>query len=130
MSSSFSLAGSDLVAFSATTDALRCRAFYEGKLGLKFISDDPYGIVFDSGGTHIRIQKGPELTPVPRTVLGWKVKDISEAIRQLATVGIAMERYTWFKQSEEGCAEFPDGTRVAWFKDPDGNILSLSQTRA
>jgi len=125
--SSFPLPSAALCAFAATTDAARCRAFYEGKLGLRVLNEDAYGLVFDSGGVMIRMQKGPEMTPVPRTVLGWNVRDIEAAVAGLSGLGIAMEKYPWFKQDEHGIMTFPDGSRVAWFKDPDGNILSLAQ---
>ena len=124
----FPLRTADLVAFAATTDSARARAFYEGKLGLSFVAEDPYMLVLESNGTRLRLQKGPEITPVPRTVLGWRVADIEAAVRGLAASGVEVERYDWFQQSETGIAEFPDGSRVAWFKDPDGNILSVAQT--
>jgi catechol 2,3-dioxygenase-like lactoylglutathione lyase family enzyme len=123
----FPLRSAALVAFAATTDAARCRAFYEGKLGLRFVHEDAYALVMESNGTRLRIQKGPEITPVPRTVLGWEVRDMDAAVRGLAAAGVTIERYTWIKQTAEGVAEFPDGSRVAWFKDPDGNILSVAQ---
>ncbi len=126
-SSSFPLPSARLCAFAATTDSARCRDFYVGKLGLRLVHEDGYGIVLDSGGTMLRIQKGPELTPVPRTVLGWNVGDIELAVKGLAAAGVTMERYTWFKQDDSGITSFPDGARVAWFKDPDGNILSVAQ---
>ena len=114
-------------AFAATTDAARCRDFYVGKLGLRLMHEDGYGIVLDSGGTMVRIQKGPELTPVPRTVLGWNVSDIERTVADLVAAGVTFERFTWFQQDEKGITSFPDGARVAWFKDPDGNILSVAQ---
>lgn len=123
----FPLRSAELVAFVATTDAARCRAFYEGKLGLTFVAEDAYMLVLESGGVRVRVQKGPEITPVPRTALGWRVKDIEATVRGLAADGVAVERYDWIKQTD-GIAEFPDGSRVAWFKDPDGNILSVAQT--
>jgi catechol 2,3-dioxygenase-like lactoylglutathione lyase family enzyme len=123
----FPLRSADLVAFVATTDAARCRAFYEGKLGLTFVAENAYMLVFDSGGVRLRVQKGPELTPVPRTVLGWRVRDIVAAVKGLEADGVTIQRYDWIQQAD-GIAEFPDGSRVAWFEDPDGNILSLEQT--
>jgi catechol 2,3-dioxygenase-like lactoylglutathione lyase family enzyme len=123
--SPFPLPSAKVCAFAATTDAARCRDFYVGKLGLRLMHEDGYGIVLDSGGTMVRIQKGPDLTPVPRTVLGWNVADIEQAVKGLAGAGVAFERFTWFQQDENGITTFPDGARVAWFKDPDGNILAL-----
>jgi predicted enzyme related to lactoylglutathione lyase len=125
----FPLRSADLVAFIATTDAVRSRAFYEGTLGLQFVDENPYMLVMESNGTRLRIQKGPELTPVPRTALGWRVQDISATVKDLTAAGVAIERYTWIQQNPDGIAEFPDGSRVAWFKDPDGNILSIQQTQ-
>ena len=127
-SPSFPLRAAELVAFAATTDSARARAFYEGKLGLTFVAEDPYMLVLESNGTRLRLQKGPEITPVPRTVLGWRVTDIDATVEGLAAAGVTVERYEWFQQSATGIAEFPDGSRVAWFKDPDGNILSVAQT--
>ena len=125
--STFPLPSAKLCAFAATTDAARCRDFYVGKLGLRLMHEDGYGIVLDSGGTMVRIQKGPEMTPVPRTVVGWNVADIEQAVKSLVAAGVTFERFTWFKQDENGITTFPDGARVAWFKDPDGNILSVAQ---
>ncbi len=116
-----------LCGFAATTDAARCKAFYVGVLGLRLMHEDGFGIVLDSGGMMLRIQKGPELTPVPRTVAGWNVDDIDLAVRALAGAGVVFDRMPWFKQDDHGVASFPDGAKVAWFKDPDGNILSLAQ---
>src|SRR5437773_11719921 len=106
-SSRFPLPSAKLCAFAATTDAARCRDFYVGKLGLRLMHEDGYGIVLDSGGTMVRIQKGPELTPVPRTVLGWNVVDIEQTVKSLVMVGVTFERFTWFKQDENGITTFP-----------------------
>lgn len=124
----FTLASSaKLCGFSATTDAARCKAFYVDKLGLRLMHEDGFGIVLDSGGSMLRIQKGPGITLVPRTVAGWNVDDIDAAVNALVAAGVAFERMAWFKQDETAITTFPDGARVAWFKDPDGNILSLAQ---
>ncbi|MFO0837541.1 MAG: VOC family protein [Phycisphaerae bacterium] len=97
------------------------------RLGLRLMHEDGYGLVLDSGGTMLRIQKGPEITPVPRTVLGWNVGDIEKVVKELVAAGVTFERFTWFKQDDDCITTFPDGARVAWFKDPDGNILSVAQ---
>src|ERR1041384_1968741 len=89
-SSSFPLPSAKLCAFAATTDAARCRDFYVGKLGLRLMHEDTYGLVLDSGGTMLRIQKGPELTPVPRTVVGWNVNDIDGVVKALVAAGVTI----------------------------------------
>src|SRR5438477_3912191 len=93
--STFSLPSAKVCAFAATTDAARCRDFYVGKLGLRLMHEDSYGIVLDSGGTMLRIQKGPELTPVPRTVVGWNVTDIDVVVKGLISAGVMFERIAW-----------------------------------
>lgn len=116
-----------LVAFLATTDAARTRAFYEGVLGLRITSDDPFALVVDAHGTSLRIQKVDALTPHPFTVLGWQVSDIAELARALAERGVTFERFPGMAQDARGIWNSPSGARVAWFKDPDGNTLSLTQ---
>ena len=119
------LQSAKLTAFAATTDAARCRAFYEGKLGLRVVHENAYMLILDSGGVWLMMQKAPEMTPVPRTVVGWRVRDVDATVKALAAAGVSVEHYPWIKQ-EDGIAEFPDGSRVAWFNDPDGNIVSVS----
>src|SRR6185503_11169833 len=121
------IASSSLVAFIPTRNAARARAFYEGTLGLRFVSESPFGLVVDSGGTIVRIQKVESFTPQPFTVLGWTVGDIAAAIAELRGLGVAFERYEFLSQDAIGVWTTPDGTKVAWFKDPDGNTLALSQ---
>ena len=115
-----------LMAFVGTRDAERARAFYEGKLGLRLVYEDNFALQFDANGTMLRVARVPELTPAKFTVLGWEVPDIAAAVKQLQEAGIAFERYEFVKD-ESGIWTSPSGARVAWFKDPDGNILSLSQ---
>jgi len=116
-----------IVAFVATRDADRARAFYEGVLGLRVVADEPFALVLDAHGTMLRVQKVPELTPPRHTVLGWLVPEIAGAVDQLAAEGVAFERYPGLPQDDRGVCTFPGGSRVAWFKDPDGNTLSLTQ---
>ena len=123
------LAAHPLVAFIATTDGARARAFYENIVGLRLMSDDHYAVVFDAHGTMLRIQRVKELTPHPFTALGWEVPDISVAVRELREKGVAFERYGFFEQDADDAWAAPDGTKVAWFKDPDGNTLSVTQFR-
>jgi catechol 2,3-dioxygenase-like lactoylglutathione lyase family enzyme len=122
-----SLVESPLVAFLATRDAARARAFYESTLGLRVTADTPFALVLDSRGTTIRMQKVETFTPQPFTAMGWTVADIEKTIDQLRGRGVAFERYASLPQDEAGIWTTPDGSRVAWFKDPDGNTLSLTQ---
>jgi catechol 2,3-dioxygenase-like lactoylglutathione lyase family enzyme len=122
-----SLSQFDVVAFAPTTDAARAVAFYRDTLGLALISQDGFAAVFDAHGTILRVTSVPKpLTPQPFTVLGWKVPDIPAAVEGLAAAGVKFERYM-DAQDELNIWTAPGGTKVAWFKDPDGNILSLSE---
>jgi catechol 2,3-dioxygenase-like lactoylglutathione lyase family enzyme len=116
-----------LAGFLATTDYDKAREFYEGKLGFKFISLDQYALVMQVGGHSIRISKAPNFTPRQGTVLGWEVPDIEVAVRWLRERGVATEKYPFVQDQELGIWTAPGGTKVAWFKDSDGNILSVSQ---
>ena len=116
-----------LTAFVATTDAQRATAFYRDMLGLRLVSDEPVALVFDANGTRIRVQKLERFAPQPFTVLGWWVSDVRETIAKLVARGVTFERYAWAKQDSLGIWLAPSGASVAWFKDPDGNILSLTQ---
>ena len=118
-----------IVAFAATADAEASRMFYGDILKLRLVSDEPYALVFDANGTTLRIQKVQNVMPVPYTTLGWNVEDIVALHDILATAGVAFERFPNFGQDSNGIVEFPGGAKVAWFKDPDGNLLSLTQTR-
>ena len=113
--------------FVATTDAQRARTFYEQVLGLRFVEDTPFVQVFDANGIMIRVTPVPGHKPLPHTVLGWRVPDIDAAARALAEKGVVFERFPGMTQDALGIWTSPDGNRVAWFKDPDGNLLSLTQ---
>jgi hypothetical protein len=94
------------------------------------ISDDEFALAFESNGTQLRIQKVQRITPPPFTVLGWQVTDIQAAIATLSQAGVSFERYSFMQQDAAGVWTAPGGTKVAWFKDPDGNLLSLSESPA
>lgn len=121
------LGKSPLIAFVATADGVRARQFYGETLGLKVLSDDPYALVVEAGMTLLRIQKVGALRPQSFTVLGWQVPDIRAAIDGLAKRGVKFERFEGMDQDERGVWTSPIGAGVAWFKDPDGNTLSLSE---
>ena len=124
------LATEKLVAFGATTDARRATDFYGTVLGLPIRSDDAFAIVFDANGVELRLQKVDHLTPQPYTTLGWQVTDISQVLAGLAAANISPRRYEWMEQDAAGIWQAPSGARVAWFNDPDGNLLSVAQYAA
>lgn len=116
-----------LMAFLATTDGGRARAFYEGTLGLRVLSDDDFALAVEAGGTMLRIQKVASFAPHPFTALGWEVPDIASAAARLERAGVSFERFPGLTQDGQGVWKSPSGARVAWFRDPDGNVLSLTQ---
>ena len=116
-----------IVAFAATSDPATAKAFYHEKLGLKLISEDAFALVFDIGGIMLRVQRVEKVTLAPYTSLGWNVPDIRAQVRELAAVGIVFERYKGMPQDELGIWKSPAGAKVAWFKDPEGNTLSLTE---
>jgi|SRR6266567_6501661 len=121
------MTNSKIICFVATQQPASARTFYETTLGLKFVSDDPFAMVFDADGTMLRVQKVQELHPAKHTVLGWEVPDISARMQELTGKGVQFERYPGLTQDELGAWTTPSGAKVAWFKDPDGNTLSLTQ---
>jgi catechol 2,3-dioxygenase-like lactoylglutathione lyase family enzyme len=121
------LGSSDLVAFVATTDPTRARSFYQGALGLRLLEESPFASVFDAHGTILRVTQVEALTPAPFTVLGWTVGDAAAAVDELVAAGITFERFDGMEQDDRGLWSAPGGAKVAWFKDPDGNVLSVTQ---
>jgi len=121
------LGSNDIIAFVPTTDFVKARAFYEGVLGLRFVHEDGFALVLNANGVHVRVVKVKELAPAQYTVLGWEVEDIEKIARALRERGVHFEIYGFFKQDELGIWTAPGGAKVAWFKDPDGNVLSVSQ---
>jgi catechol 2,3-dioxygenase-like lactoylglutathione lyase family enzyme len=121
------LGAGTIMAFVATTDAARARAFYVDVLGLRLVADEAFALVLDSGGVAVRVQKVAKMTPSPYTVLGWSVPDMADAMERLRAGGVRFESFGLPGQDEAGIWTAGDGTRVAWFKDPDGNVLSLTQ---
>lgn len=121
------LALGKICGFVMTQDYDRARAFYEGKLGFQFVSVDQYALVMKAGENSIRIGRIPDFAPVERTVLGWDVNDIEAVVKWLENRGVAFEKYPFIQDQERGIWTAPSGDRVAWFKDPDGNVLSVAQ---
>lgn len=118
----------NLIAFIPTRNGDAARVFYETKVGLRFISEDQFAVVFQSGVNMIRIARTGSFTPAPFTILGWESSDIEQDVRQMSARGVIFERYDYMgPQDELGIWTAPGGAKVAWFKDPDGNTLSISQ---
>jgi catechol 2,3-dioxygenase-like lactoylglutathione lyase family enzyme len=116
------------VAFVGSSDPNRARDFYEGVLGLPLLGESPFAVVFGCGEISLRVAIVEEVVAAPYTVLGWEVEDIAATVAALTGRGIEFERYPEMDQDDSGVWEAPGGARVAWFKDPDGNVLSFSQT--
>ncbi len=121
------LGSAALVAFAPTTDLDRARAFYGDTLGLELVTRDGFACQFDAHGTPLRVTLVDALTPAPGTVLGWLVPDIHATVRALADRGVTFARYDGMGQDDDGVWTAPSGDHVAWFHDPDGNTLSLTQ---
>jgi catechol 2,3-dioxygenase-like lactoylglutathione lyase family enzyme len=121
------LGSNNIIAFVPITDGAKAREFYEGKLGLRFVKDDGFAVVFEANGIRLRAVKMKEVKPLHFTVLGWEVKPIENVVRSLSDHGVHFETFGFFKQDELGIWTAPSGDKVAWFKDPDGNILSVSE---
>jgi predicted enzyme related to lactoylglutathione lyase len=118
---------SDVIAFAAATDLARARSFYESTLGLRLVEQNAYACVFDAHGTMLRVTAVAEVAHPGYTVLGWQVTDIEETVTRLASAGVDFARYDGVEQDAQGVWTTPGGDRVAWFSDPDGNVLSLTQ---
>jgi catechol 2,3-dioxygenase-like lactoylglutathione lyase family enzyme len=116
-----------IVVFAATVDSGKSRAFYQGVLGLKLMEEDEHACVYDVQGTELRIQKVQTLTPQPHTQLGWSVRSIDEVITALVRKGVIFQRYPSLEQDAQGVWRAPSGAKVAWMKDPDGNLLSVTE---
>jgi catechol 2,3-dioxygenase-like lactoylglutathione lyase family enzyme len=120
------LTGARMNGFVPTKDAEEARSFYEGLLGFALVSDNQYVATLRSGEMTIMLQKIDDAVPEHRTILGWEVTNIRDAVSSLSKRGATFERYGWMEQDDLGIWNSPDG-KVAWFKDPDGNVISLSE---
>jgi catechol 2,3-dioxygenase-like lactoylglutathione lyase family enzyme len=123
------LESSEVIAFAGSADLGRARAFYERVLGLPVIEQNDFACVFDANGTMLRVTAVGEVARAGYTVLGWRVGDIAAMVRGLAARGVQFLRYDGLDQDEDGIWTTPGGDKVAWFADPDGNVLSVTQFR-
>lgn len=115
------------ILFLATVDARRAQDFYQRTLGLEFVADEPPALVFKVGNSMLRIQKVDHVQIAPYTVLGWSVSDLRQTVQQLCAAGVSFQRYEGMNQDSDGIWHSPSGALVAWFRDPDGQVLSLTQ---
>jgi predicted enzyme related to lactoylglutathione lyase len=122
-----SLRSADLIACVPTKDMGKARPFYEKTLGLPVEGESPVACAFRAGGVLLRVIAVEQLTPYPFTLLGWSVEDIAEMVKALTARGVAFDRFEGVDQDKRGIWRSPGGAQVAWFKDPDGNTLSLTQ---
>ena len=118
---------SAVIAFAASADLGQAQVFYEQALGLRVIDQNDFACVFDANGTMLRVTAVAEVARPGYTVLGWRVSDIAATVRALTARGVAFLRYDGMDQDEDGVWMTPAGDQVAWFADPDGNVLSLTQ---
>jgi len=122
-----SLRDASIVAFVPTTDLGRARDFYAGVLGLTEVETNDFACVLRAGATMLRVTRVESLTPHPFTVLGWGVEDIAATMASMTAAGVTFNRYEGMGQDDAGVWTAPSGARIAWFPDPDGNVLSLTQ---
>ena len=116
-----------LVAFVPSSHLGRSHAFYSGVLGLSCVEATPQANEYDAHGTPLRVTLIVDQETSPHTVLGWRVNDLETSMADLASRGVVFRRYEGFDQNEDGIWTAPGGSRIAWFEDPDGNIISLQQ---
>jgi catechol 2,3-dioxygenase-like lactoylglutathione lyase family enzyme len=121
------LGSSDVIAFAGAVDLSRARAFYEQILGLELVEQHDFACVFDANGTVLRVTAVAEVKAAGYTVLGWRVSDIQTSVSELTANGVSFTRYAGMDQDVYGLWTTPGGDKIAWFSDPDGNTLSLTQ---
>lgn len=121
------LGNEQVMAFVATSKPREALEFYRDVLGLELVSEDAFAIVFQTANATLRIQKTQQHEPLPYTALGWKVGDISVIVKALAARQVPLERFPGLEQDARGMWTAPSGAKIAWFKDPDGNVLSLTE---
>jgi catechol 2,3-dioxygenase-like lactoylglutathione lyase family enzyme len=121
------LANAVVTALVGTMQKDASTAFYRDTLGLKFVTDDGFAAVFEGKNARVRVSRVPAIAPAQYAVLAFQIDDIEKTIDGLAAKGVVFQRYGFFVQDARGVWSAPDGTKVAWFHDPDLNLLSLVQ---
>ena len=121
------LSKSKIVGFVGTTKPAEAKHFYQQQLGLELLEESPFALVFTAGSTTVRVQKVEVLVTPPYTSLGWEVTDIDATVKALTLKGVEFQHFEGLPQNEAGIWITPPGSKIAWFKDPDGNTLSLTE---
>lgn len=121
------LSKSKLQSIIWTSRIIEAEKFYRDLLGLSLRTRSDGALVFDVGGGDLRVAPVPSTVPSEHTVLGFSVPDVDSVIGHLSARGVVFERFDGFPHLENGALQTPDGARVAWFRDPDGNLLSVVQ---
>jgi catechol 2,3-dioxygenase-like lactoylglutathione lyase family enzyme len=121
------LADAAVIAFTATTKPDQALAFYRDRLGLTLIEDSEFALIFRTGGILLRVERVAAFDPHPFPALGWEVAELRATIAELAGRGVNVERDLFVELDSDGIWWKPNGDGVAWFRDPDGNTLSLTQ---
>ncbi len=119
-----------IIAFVATANPARSRKFYRDTLGLRLETDDQFAMAFDCNGIQLRVQKVQTLQAQPFTAIGWRVASIRRRVATLRKRKVMFERYPFLEQDDLGIWQAPSGAKIAWFKDPDGNLLSLTEFKS
>jgi catechol 2,3-dioxygenase-like lactoylglutathione lyase family enzyme len=127
MPTKYPLVSEKIMAFVGTADAAKAKAFYRDRLGLRLTSEDRFALAFDVQGIMLRVTNVGKVVVAPYTVLGWQVENIAAIVKAMQEAGVKFERYEGMGQDELGVWQAPGGAKVAWFKDPDGNTLSVTQ---
>ena len=121
------LGSATITALVGTMKPEAAKAFYQDVLGLDFITDDTYAMIFEGKNASVRVSRVPAVVPAPYAVLAFTVDDIDKTVDALTAKGVLFQRYGFFVQDAKGIWTAPDGTKVAWFHDPDLNLISLVQ---
>jgi len=121
------LSESKMIGFIPSTNLGNAKIFYSDQLGLQLLDQNEYALEYKVGDTILRINKVSESISSDYTIFGWQVDDIGVSVKTLTDSGIDFIRFDGMQQDGLGICMFPGGSKVAWFKDPDGSTLSLTQ---
>ncbi|NKC01482.1 MAG: VOC family protein [Pseudomonadales bacterium] len=121
------LANAELQTLALTADIPTAITFYEEVLGLSLKANSDGAAVFDVGGRDLRVSPVAETSPTEHTVFGFAVADVQGVAEELSSKGVPLVEFQGFPHDQNGLVATPDGSRVCWFRDPDGNLISVVQ---